>query len=84
MQPQVDLIHDAQDADRVVQDVEQGVKAVKEGYRTSEFWVMIGSQVALWSNTPGGTAHLQMVKASVSAVLTIAYAGFRTYLKSRI
>lgn len=82
MQPQIDLIHDAQDAEKVVQDVKQGVAAVKEGYKTTEFWVMIVSQVGILSNIPDSSSRVQLAQAAMSGLVAIAYAAFRTYLKS--
>lgn len=83
MQPQINLIKDTQDVNTVVHDVRQDAKAVKDGYKTTEFWMQLLAQLAIWSNTPS-SSRLQMVQASVSGAVAIAYVAFRTYLKATI
>lgn len=66
-----------------MQDLRQALNTTKTGYKTSEFWLHLGVQVAIWAAQWAVTSpdqHIALAGASVLALL--GYTVSRTVVKS--
>jgi hypothetical protein len=84
VQAAASLIPDAVAAvDRTVKDVEAALPEIKAGYKTSEFWVTIGSMaLVLGYETIAGKELSTNATVLVGAVVTI-YTAARTLFKAK-